>query len=334
MAKEILVCAETADGKITATTRELLNAGRSLADAAGSALAALVAGKNPREAAAGAIALGADTVYTVDAPSFAESTPDYYADLLVMACRRIEPAVVLFGQTDMGRDVAPLLAARSGGVAAMDCVRVAFDPDTRALLQTRPVYGGNAMAVWSSPEDVLRVVALRPRSYAAAEPDVARKGEIVALELPDSEKPLRLELLETRKEDIRGVKIEDARVVVSGGGGIGGSDGFKMLEELALAAGGAGGAVAATRVPCDEGWVSHAIEVGQTGAIIAPDLYIAVGISGAVQHMVGCADAKVVVAINRDPDAHIFQEADFGIVGDYRQAAPALTGAIKGIKGA
>lgn len=334
MTKGILVCAETADGKITATTRELLHAGRDLADAAGSALAALVTGKNPQEAAAEAITLGADTVYTVDTPSFVESTPDYYASLLVMTCRKTEPAVVIFGQTDLGRDVAPLLAARSGGVACMDCVRVAIDTQTRALLQTRPVYGGNAMAVWSSGEEVLRVVALRPRSYAAAEPDATRQGEIVALDPPDSDESPRMELLETRKEEIKGVKIEDARIVVSGGGGIGGPDGFKMLEELALVAGGASGAVAATRVPCDEGWVSHGIEVGQTGTIITPDLYIAVGISGAVQHMVGCADSKVIVAINRDPDAHIFQEADFGIVGDYRQAVPALTGAIKSIKGA
>ncbi len=330
----ILICAETADGKATATARELLHAGRMLADASGHSLAALVVGRNPDDAAAEAITLGADTAYTIDAPYFFESTPDFYAAVLTRACQEIDPAIVIFGQTDLGRDVAPLLAAQSGGAACMDCVNVAIDPQTKAFLRTRPVYGGNAMAVWSSEGDALAVVALRPRSYPAAEPDGSRQGNIVALETSVPEGAGRMELLETRKEEIKGVKIEDARIVVSGGGGIGGPDGFKMLEELARVAGGVSGAVAATRVPCDEGWVSHAIEVGQTGTIITPDLYIAVGISGAVQHMVGCADSKVIVAINRDPDAHIFQEADFGIVGDYRQAVPALTGAIKGIKGA
>ena len=329
----ILICAETADGKATATARELFNAGRKLADASGQSLAALVVGRNLDDAAAEAITLGADAAYTIDAPHYIESTPDLYIALLIQACQEIDPAIVIFGQTDLGREMAPLLAARSGGVACMDCVNIAIDSDAKALRMTRPVYGGNAMAVWSSEEDALKVVALRPRSYPASEPDGSRQGKIVALEPAVPDGAVGMELLETKKEEIKGIKIEDARIVVSGGGGIGGPEGFEMLEELALVAGGSGGAVAATRVPCDEGWVSHAIEVGQTGTMITPDLYIAVGISGAVQHMVGCADAKLIVAINRDPDAHIFQEADFGIVGDYRQVVPALTGAIKGVKG-
>jgi electron transfer flavoprotein alpha subunit len=335
MTTGILVCAETLEGRVTATTKELLHAGRLLADAVGQPLAALLAGRNTQAAAAEVIALGADTAYTVDAPAYIESTADYFTNLLFHACQKIDPAIVVFGQTDMGRDVAPLLAAKTGAAISMDCVGVAVDAGTKALFATRPVYGGNALAVWSSGVgDALRIVALRPRSYPAAEPDAARQGKVVALEAHGSGGAARVELLETNKEEIKGIKIEDARIVVSGGGGIGGPDGFAMLAELARIAGGAGGAVAATRVPCDEGWVSHAIEVGQTGTIITPDLYIAVGISGAVQHMVGCASAKVIVAINRDADAHIFEEADFGIIGDYRQAVPALTGAIAGIKGA
>jgi electron transfer flavoprotein alpha subunit len=250
--------------------------------------------------------------------------------MIAKACQEIAPSLVLFGQTDMGRDVAPCLAAASGTVACMDCVKVEAGADKKTLLQTRPVYGGNAMAVLVSEGCPLQVVAMRPRSTPAAELDAARNGEIVALSPVIADSAARVQLIETRKEEIKGIKIEEARVIVSGGGGIGGPEGFKVLEELAQLA---GGAVAATRVPCDEGWVPSGIEVGQTGTIVAPDLYIAVGVSGAVQHMVGCSNSKLVVAINRDPDAHIFQEADFGIVGDYKDVVPALTAAIKKIKG-
>jgi electron transfer flavoprotein alpha subunit len=330
MTSKILVCAEVLDGRITATTGELLSAGRKLADKISGSLGALLVGKNIQEAAGEVISLGAETAYTVDAPPFIESSPDYHLAIIAEACREIAPSVVLFGQTDMGRDVAPVLAAKSGTTACMDCVDVDIDPDTKALLQTRPVYGGNAMAVWSTEGGGLQVIAIRPRSFPAAEPNPGSQGTVVALAPAVDASALRVELLETRKEEITGIKLEDAKIIVSGGGGIGGPEGFRMLEELA---GVTGGAVAATRVPCDEGWVSHAIEVGQTGIIVTPDLYIAVGISGAVQHMVGCSNSKVVVAINRDPEAHIFQEADFGIVGDYREVLPALTEAIGKIRG-
>jgi electron transfer flavoprotein alpha subunit len=329
MTAGILICAEAIDGRVTTTTRELLNAGRKLSDRINQPLGALLVGKNIREATGEVISLGADTAYTLDAPSFIESSPDYHTAIIAKACREIGPSVVLFGQTDMGRDVAPGLAAKLGTTACMDCVNVDIDPDTKSLLQTRPVYGGNAMAVWTSEGREPQVVAMRPRSVPAAEPDFARQGEIVALSPVIDQSEARIELIETRKEEIKGIKLEDAKIIVSGGGGIGGPEGFKVLEELAQAA---GGAVGATRVPCDEGWVSSSIEVGQTGSIVTPDLYIAVGISGAVQHMVGCSNSKLIVAINRDPDAHIFQEADFGIVGDWKEAVPALTETIKNIQ--
>ncbi len=329
MTAGILICAETIDGRISTTTRELLNAGRKLADKMNRPLGALLVGKNIREAAGEIISLGADTVYTVDAPSFIESSPDCHAAIITGACQEIKPSVVLFGQTDMGRDVAPSLAARLETTACMDCVNVDIDPDTKSLIQTRPVYGGNAMAVWTSEGREPHIVAMRPRSLPAAEPGVAGQGEIVALSPAIDESAAGMELIETRKEEIKGIKLEDAKIIVSGGGGIGGPEGFKVLEELAQVT---GGAVGATRVPCDEGWVSSGMEVGQTGSIVTPDLYIAVGISGAVQHMVGCSNSKIIVAINRDPDAHIFQEADFGIVGDWKEAVPALTETIKKIQ--
>lgn len=330
MAIGVLICAEEIDGRVTTTTRELLNEGKKLADKMNQPLGALLIGKNIQEAAMEIISLGADVSYTVEAPSFIEASPADYIAIIAKACQEIGPSVILFGQTDIGRDAAPSLAAQLGTTVSMDCVNVDIDPDTKALLQTRPVYGGNAMAVWASQGREPQIVAMRPRSMPAAEPNAARQGEIIAIDPPAGQSAAGVELIETKKEEITGVKLEEAKIVVSGGGGIGGPEGFKMLEELAHAV---GGAVASTRVPCDEGWVSSAIEVGQTGTIVTPDLYIAVGISGAVQHMVGCSNAKRIVAINRDPDAHIFQEADLGIVGDYREALPALTETIRKIRG-
>jgi electron transfer flavoprotein alpha subunit len=155
----------------------------------------------------------------------------------------------------------------------------------------------------------------------ADEPDPSRKGEIIAFSVRIDDSLMKSKLLETVKEEVKGIRLEEAKVIVSGGGGIGSSDGFKLLGELAKAL---GGTIGVTRVPCDEGWMSVNLEIGQTGHIVGPDLYIAVGISGASQHMAGCSSSKFIVAINRDPEAHIFKEADFGVVGDYRDVLPAL----------
>lgn len=331
MTSGILICGEVLDGKVTTTTRELLNIGKRLSEGINQPLGALLIGRDIQKAAREVISLGADTAYTIDAPSFVESCPEYYTAIIESTCQEVRPSVILFGQTDMGRDVAPSLAATLGTVASMDCVNLDIDPDTKSLLQTRPVYGGNAMAVWASNDYQPQVATMRPRSVPAAEPDVARQGEIITLTPTIDESAIKSKLVETKKEQVEGIKLEDAKIIVAGGGGIGGAEGFKILEELAQLL---GGAVGATRVPCDEGWVPPSLEIGQTGSIVTPDLYIAVGISGAVQHMVGCSNSKRIVAINRDLDAHIFQEADFGVVGDYREAVPALIERIKGLQGA
>jgi electron transfer flavoprotein alpha subunit len=162
---------------------------------------------------------------------------------------------------------------------------------------------------------------MRPRATAPAEPDASRKGEIESLTVEVVDSSIKGKLVETVKEEVEGIKLEDAKVIVAGGGGIGGPEGFGMLQDLAKVL---GGTVGVTRVPCDEGWMPMTLEIGQTGRIVGPDLYIAVGISGAVQHMAGCSGSKHIVAINKDPDAHIFKESDFGVVGDYRQAIPTL----------
>jgi electron transfer flavoprotein alpha subunit len=326
----VFVCGEVVDGRITTITRELLSMGRKLATDVNQPLGTLLIGRNLQNAATESIRLGAAKVYTVNGSPFAESHPDLYVAIITEVCKQIAPSIVLFGHTEMGRDVAPRLATRLRTTVTMDCLGLSIDPETRRLLQSKPVYGGNAIAIWVSESHDPRIVTLRPRAVMPEEPEISRKGEIKALDITINESIIKGKLLETVKEDVKGIKLEDAKVVVAGGGGIGGSEGFKMLEELARVL---RGTVGVTRVPCDEGWKPLSLEIGQTGHIVTPSLYIAVGVSGAPQHMAGCAGSKCIVAINRDPDAQIFKEADFGVVGDYRQVLPTMIEKCKGLLG-
>lgn len=319
--QEVLICGEVVEGKITTITKELINTGRKLGDDLDQPLSILLIGRDIHEIAEEAIFLGADKVYTVDDAPFAESNPERYAAIIINACQQVAPSIILLGQTDMGRDIAPRLAARLGTTVCMDCVELAIDPETKSLLQTKPVYGGNAMAVWVSADYPPQVVSMRPRVGTPAEPDTSRKGEIVPLSTDVDDAMIKGKLLETVKEEVKGIKLEEAKVIVAGGGGIGGSQGFQLLRELAQVL---GGTIGVSRVPCDEGWMPVSLEIGQTGHMVSPDLYIAAGISGAMQHLAGCSGSKCIVAINKDPEAHIFKEADFGIVGDYREVLPPL----------
>ena len=324
----VLVCGEIVDGKIASTTRELLSAGRKLSNDLKQTLGILLIGKDIPDKANEAISLGADQVYIASGQPFAESHPDLYVAIITEVCKERAPSIVLLGQTDMGRDVAPRVAARLGTTVAMDCTELAIEPDTKRLLQTKPVYGGNAMAVWVSESREPQIVTLRPKSVMAAEPDPSRKGEIIALSVSIDSSMIRGRLLETVREEVKGIRLEEAKVIVAGGGGVGSKEGFKLLEELAKVL---GGTIGVTRVPCDEGWTPISLEIGQTGRIVSPNLYIAVGISGAPQHMAGCSGSKRIVAINRDAEAHIFKEADFGVIGDYRDVLPPLIEKCKGL---
>jgi electron transfer flavoprotein alpha subunit len=320
--KGLLVCGEMIDGNITTITKELLNMGRRLGDALNQPLSTLLIDKEiDEEKAREVIRLGADQVYIVNGPSFAESSPDLYVGIIKEVCQQIAPSIILFGHTEMGRDVAPRLAARLNSVVTMDCTDLSINPETKELLQSKPVYGGNAIAIWISESKDPQIVTLRPRASMPAEPDVLRKGKVIPLGITIDHSMIKSELLESVKEEVKGIKLEDAKVIIAGGGGIGGIEGFKSLEELAKVL---RGTIGVSRVPCDEGWMPISLEIGQTGHIVTPKLYIAIGISGAPQHMVGCAGSKCIVAINRDPEAQIFKEADFGVVGDYRQVIPPL----------
>jgi electron transfer flavoprotein alpha subunit len=315
----IFICGETQDGEVTAVTRELITAGRKLSDQAGAPLAALLVGRSLEGPIASLIAHGVEQVFAVEGTPPGESAPGDTAALLAAVCRKLKPSVLLFGDTDVSRDVAVVIAMRLNATITMDCTDVTLDSPSGDLLQHKPVYDGNAVAVWASDAGRLRVATLRPRSHIPATPDPARSGEVVKLAIEPGETGRKAVLLETVREQIRGIKLEEARVVVAGGGGVGGAEGFVLLEELASAL---SGAIGVSRVPCDEGWKPLALEIGQTGHYVSPDLYLAIGISGAPQHMVGCAGAKVLVAVNRDPDANVFKEADFGVVGDFREVLP------------
>jgi len=319
--RNVMICGEIADGGIAAITRELLGIGRKLADDAGEEVVALLIGHNIGDAGNETIAFGADKVYVVDDPLLTDYNTDCYTESAIRVIREVSPSILLLGQTDMGRDLAPRLAAKLETALCTDCIDLGIDPDTKLLLQTRPIYGGNANAVMVSRSARPQMATIRPKSMSPPERDESRQGEVISVEPGLDASVMRIKVVDRVKEKAEGVSLEDASVVVAGGWGIGGAENFKLIKELADLL---GGAVGATRPPCEEGWVPATIQVGQSGKIIAPDLYIAVGISGAMQHLAGCSGSKNIVAINKNSEANIFKAANYGVIGDYKEVVLAF----------
>lgn len=315
----VLILAEIQDEGIAPVTKELLGAGRRLADELGEDLSALLIGSGIEAATSEVIAYGADKVCVADNPALADYNSDSYTVVAAKVCQEAASSIFLMGQTSIGRDIAPRVAARLGASLSTDCLELRIDPDSRRLVQTRPVYGGNALATVVS-KAYPQMATIRPRALSPLSPDHARTGQVVSVEVGSLQTKARV--IERVKEEIEGVRLEEAKVIVTGGAGFNGAEEFELIRELATAL---GGAVGATRLPCEEGWISSSLQIGQTGKIVAPDLYIAVAVSGAPQHMAGCSGSKYIVAINRDPEANIFKMADFSIVADYQEALPALT---------
>jgi electron transfer flavoprotein alpha subunit len=324
--KDILVIGELEDGKLSSLTKELLGGARKLnADDAGKVLL-LLSGERAESLAQEGFSCGADKVYIADAPMFNEYCPEMFVSLIEKLCAEIKPAMCLLGQTDFGRDTAPGLAARVGAGLCMDCVEVKLDGETGNFVQTRPVYGGKALAVMDSAKDALQINTIRAKSMEPFMSQGDRTGEVIKIRdygnqgKAGARRTMLSELNET------GLRLEDAKVIVAGGGGLGGPGGFELVKELAELL---RGSVGATRVPVDEDWVPLSMEIGQTGKIVAPDLYIAVGISGAAQHVTGCLNSKVIISINKDPEANIFKISDFGLVADYKDALPVIIEKLK-----
>jgi electron transfer flavoprotein alpha subunit len=324
--KGILVVGEIEEGKLASITKELLGGARQIAESTKEEVSLLLIGEKSSSLAQEAITLGADKVCLAAHPSFAEFHGESYTFLISELCKQTRPSLCLMGQTDWGRDVAPRVAVRLGAGLCMDCSEVKFDPEQKQILQSRPVFGGKAIAVMASAAGKMQLDTVRPKAMAPLAPNAGRSGQSIPLSL--SFDPAQQKAKVTKRDNFaaEGMKLEEARVIVAGGGGVGGVEGFAMLKELAQ---GLGGAVGATRVPVDEKWVPLSQEIGQTGKIVSPELYIAVGISGAAQHITGILGSKCIVAINKDPDANIFKVANYGVVADYRQVLPTLIDKIR-----
>ena len=324
--KGVMVLGEFSEGKLAAITKELLGGARKAADALGEELSIVLAGSGIGNLANEAIAFGADKVYVVDDPLLADYQTDSYLPVMEKIVKQAKPNILLMGQTAIGRDLAPRLAFRLDTAVAMDSLELNIDSATKALLATRPVYGGNARAVYTWGEPRPQIATVRAKAMEPRERDDSRKGEIVKIDSGLTPSMIRTNVVKKVKEEVAGVKLEDAEVVVCGGRGLGSAEAFKELEALAKLL---SGAVGASRPPCDSGWISSSAQIGLTGKIVSPNLYIAIALSGSSQHMAGCSGAKNIVAINKDPEANIFKEARFGVVGDYKKVLPALAQKLK-----
>ncbi len=315
----ILVIGETDDAGLTAPTLEMLGAATRLSGGLGGAVALALIGSGVGDAASAAAAAGADTVYTADADSLDTYQTDSYLPVAQGIVEQDSPSVVLLAQSSIGRDLAPRLATRLGSAAIMDSLALEIEGDR--VKATRSCYGGNARQVVTVQTDP-QVITVRPKSQDPLEADASRSAEIIAVDVV--EPTLRAQTTGKELAESDGIRLEDAEIVVSGGRGLGGPEAFSDLEQLA---GVLSAAVGSSRAACDLGWYPPSQQVGLTGLVVSPTLYLAIAISGASQHMAGCGGSKNIVAINKDPDAPIFGFSRFGIVDDYKKVLPALESA-------
>ena len=327
--KNLWVFIETDEGTAKNVGFELLNPGRRLADKLGEDLVAVVMGKNVRSVAQDAIAYGADRVILVEGDEYNTYNTDAASYAMCALIEQYAPSIVLYGATNNGRDLGPRVACRLETGLTADCTALDIDEETRLLMSTRPTFGGNLMATIACPDHRPQMSTVRPGVFKKPAYDAARTGEIVEENLHIDPAQIRVKLVERVKEVAQAVNLEEAEIIVAGGRGLKEAENFKLVEELADVL---GATVGASRAAVDAGWIPHAHQVGQTGKTVAPKLYIAVGISGAIQHLAGMTGSKTVVAINKDPDAPIFGVADYGIVGDLFEVVPALIAEIKALK--
>ena len=320
--KEVWVFVEQADGHPAGVSWELLGIGRELTEDLGGKLAAVVLGENVRYLTGEAIAYGADIVYLVDDPVLARYRTEAYLQAMTNLACKYHPEILLLGATTMGRDLAGAVATTLRTGLTADCTGLTIDPQSKLLEQTRPAYGGNIMATILCQERRPQMASVRPRVMPMPAKDPNRSGKVIEEPLGMTEDQVGCRVIEYHREAGSDVRIEDADVIVAGGRGLGGPDGFKLLQELADAL---GGVVGASRGAVDSGWISSAHQVGQTGKTVRPKVFFACGISGAIQHLVGMQTSDVIVAVNTDPNAPIFKVATYGLVGDLYKVIPALT---------
>jgi electron transfer flavoprotein alpha subunit len=323
----VWIVAEHLHGQLRRGTHELLGEGRRLADKLGVELSAVLLGDQVQPLASDLIAHGADRVYLAQDPVLAHCRTGPYTDVLAGMVNRHKPEIVLISATPQGRDLAPRVAARLSAGLTADCTGLDIDEKDRLLVQTRPAFGGNLMATIVCREARPQMATVRPGVRKALDPDPSRTGEVVEIPVHLDERSVLAKIIEIVQQETDGqVNLQDAEIIVSGGRGLGKPENFALIRELA---GALGGAVGASRATVDAGWIPAYHQVGQTGRTVQPKLYIACGISGAVQHLAGMASSDVIIAINKDPSAPIFNIATYGIVGDLFEIVPALTKKLK-----
>jgi len=325
----VWVFAEQRDGRLKSVSYELLSEGRKLADKLGAELCAVCLGHNV-EGVEGLVAYGADKVYLADDPALADHQEDYYTGVLVDLIRQHKPEILLAGATAMGRSFIPRVASIIYTGLTADCTGLDIDPESKLLLQTRPTFGGNVMATIMCQARRPQMSTVRPHVFKKAAPDAARQGEIIRVNFDKEAITSKTRLLDFVEDLTERVKLDDAEIIVSGGRGLGKADNFQVVAELAEVL---GAALGSSRPPVDDGWIPYSHQVGQTGKTICPKLYIACGISGAVQHLAGMQTADIIVAINEDPNAPIFEVATYGIVGDLFEVVPMLTDKLRRSRG-
>jgi electron transfer flavoprotein alpha subunit/NAD-dependent dihydropyrimidine dehydrogenase PreA subunit len=319
--KNVWVFIEHEHGKVSTVSFELLGEGRKLADALGCHLCGMIFGDGVEGFVKEAIAYGAETVYVTESPILEQYRADPYACAAVNLIRKYKPEIVLFGATTQGRDFAGTVATTLEVGLTADCTGLDIDPETKYLRQTRPAFGGNIMAtILDYPNYRPQMSTVRPKVFAMPQRDDSRKGEVIREPLPMTEEQVRTKVLEFIK-GTEAVNLVDAEIIVSGGRGLGNAESFKVIRELAEVL---GAAVGASRATVDSGWISYEHQVGQTGRTVRPKIYIACGISGAIQHQAGMKTSDIIVAINKDPEAPIFKIANYGIVGDLFTIVPML----------
>jgi len=328
--RDAWVVAETKGGKVRPCTFELLGCGKAIAGALGHRLCALVAGKDAGSHADEMAEGGAEVVYLLQDSRLEEGAVLPHARATGEAIRDRMPAVVLFSATPFGRELAPRISRRLGVGLTADCTELGIDAGSKHLLQTRPAWGGNLMACIYSPDTRPQMSTVRPGVMKALPREPGRRAEVIGLEVRIAPRDLDVHIVELKKDAHKRVDLTEAKMIVAGGNGVGSREGFRLLEELAALL---GAEVAGTRITVEEGWITPDRQVGQTGQSVCPELYIACGISGAIQHRSGMAGAKTIVAINTDPAAPIFSIADIAIVDDLNKVVPEMIKALKERRG-
>jgi electron transfer flavoprotein alpha subunit len=323
----VLVYVEQRLNEVQNVSLELLGKGRKIADELGVQVTAALIGKNVEKHAKLLVEYGADKVLIMDHDALELYSTEPYTQAMVQAVQSINPEIVLFGATSIGRDLAPRVSARLLTGLTADCTSLDISEE-RMLLMTRPAFGGNIMATIISPDHRPQMSTVRPGVMTKMDRDVQRTGEIVHFPLQIEKNNNFVEILSFEKETEEKQDIQEATILVSGGRGVGSKENFDLLYDLADEL---GGLVSASRAAVDSGWMDHDRQVGQTGKTVRPNLYFACGISGAIQHVAGMEEAELIVAINKDKGAKIFEYADLGIVGDVHKVLPFLIEEIKKI---